>query len=53
MKCTRMCGIAESGHKRVKDIPCKFGKACTRNICHFKHDIDQGFQGNQRHTSKP
>ena len=53
MKCTRMCGIAESGHKRVKDIPCKFGKACTRNICHFKHDIDQGFQGNQRHISKP
>ena len=53
LKCTRTCGINESGHKKVKDIPCKFGQACKRNICHFKHNSAQGFHGNQKHTRNP
>ena len=55
LKCPRTCGIDQSGHKKVKDIPCKFADACNRNNCHFKHKNVQiqGFQGNPSHTKKP
>lgn len=55
LKCTRQCGIDEYGHKRVKEIPCKFGNACNRNNCHFKHENTKmvDFQGSERNTTKP
>ena len=55
LKCTRECGIGPDGHKKVKDIPCKFGASCNKSKCYFKHNQAQGagFQGSQRNRSDP
>ena len=55
LQCTRECGISNEGHKKVKEIPCKFGQTCNRKNCYFKHKPDQraGFQESQRDRKNP
>jgi hypothetical protein len=39
LKCERInCDINENGHKRIKEVPCKFQKRCKKPMCPFKHD---------------
>ena len=42
IKCARQCGISDEGHKKVKNILCKFNKKCTKQQCYFKHTAENG-----------
>ena len=38
MKCPRTeCTISNSGHKNIRDVPCKYQQKCKKDYCPFKH----------------
>ena len=39
LRCVRSgCDIGDEGHKRIKEVPCKFQQRCKKQDCHFKHE---------------
>ena len=54
LKCLRTeCPIGDSGHQRIRDVPCKYKERCNKRECPFKHTNEKSvFVLKQRNQQK-